>query len=169
MYDTSSQPIGYYVENKNRLHQINRRDGKGNFYLKPNGVFYGATKGPWAVLSSDDFTKQVSKRPELGTQSGPMLLIDGKFNPHISQSGTSEKIRNAVGVDDRGQAHFVISDEPVSFGLLARMMRDHCKTPNALFLDGTVSSLWDPATGRLDAQFPLGPLIVVEKATKGVP
>ncbi|MFZ1741945.1 MAG: hypothetical protein WAT93_03780, partial [Pontixanthobacter sp.] len=68
-----------------------------------------------------------------------------------------------VGVDAQGRAHFVISDTPISFGVLARYFRDELKTPNALFLDGNVSSLWDPAGERIDNGAPLGPLIVVEQ------
>ncbi len=161
MYDNGSEPIGYYAQDGQRLYPLNTRDGGGNFYLKPNGVFFGDTDGDWKVMTSDDFATKVSQRPTFGTQSGPMLLVDGKLNPQISPDGTSLKIRNAVGVDAEGRAHFVISDEPVSFGTLAALMRDHAKTSDALFLDGTVSALWDPATGRIDGRYPLGPLILV--------
>lgn len=161
MYDTGSVPIGYYAEDGKRLYPLNTRDGGGNFYLKPNGVFFGDDDGHWRVLTSDDFAAKVTQRPAFGTQSGPMLLIDGKLHPDISPNGTSLKIRNAVGVDAQGRAHFVISDEPVSFGTLAALMRDHAQTRDALFLDGTVSALWDPASGRMDGRYPLGPLILV--------
>ncbi|UNU45065.1 hypothetical protein EAO27_10520 [Sphingopyxis sp. YF1] len=161
MYDTGSEPIGYYAEDGERLYPLNSRDGGGNFYLKPNGVFFGAADGDWRVMTSDDFAARVVQRPNFGTQSGPMLLLDGKLHPRISPDGTSRKIRNAVGVDAEGRAHFVISDEPVSFGTLAALMRDHAGTRDALFLDGTVSALWDPATGRIDGLYPLGPLILV--------
>jgi uncharacterized protein YigE (DUF2233 family) len=96
-----------------------------------------------------------------------MLVIDGKLHPKIDPDGESKKLRNGVGVDRQGRAHFVISDEPVSFGKLARYFRDALNCPNALFLDGSVSSLWDPEHGRVDGGPPLGPLIVVEKAAKG--
>lgn len=167
MYDARSIPIGYYVEKGERLHPLNRNKGEGNFHLLPNGVFFGDANGGWQILSTDQFAERIDKRPEFGTQSGPMLLIDGAFHPQISENGTSAKIRNAVGVDAKGRAHFVISDEPVTFGTLARLMRDHAKTANALFLDGTVSALWHPATQRMDDLYPLGPLIVVTKLQKG--
>lgn len=51
----------------------------------------------------------------------------------------------------------------MSFGKLARFYRDVLKTPNALYLDGAVSSLWDPATERMDARAPIGPMLVVEE------
>ncbi|MDE8654194.1 phosphodiester glycosidase family protein [Novosphingobium album (ex Liu et al. 2023)] len=166
MFDEAGQPIGYYVENGKRLHKLNRNEGAGNFHLLPNGVFYG-TGGQWAVRTAGDFAAHVFRRPEFGTQSGPMLVIAGKLHPKIDPDGASLKLRNGVGVDRQGRAHFVISDAPVSFGKLARYFRDELKTPNALFLDGSVSSLWNPELGRIDGGPPLGPLIVVEKRAKG--
>ena len=85
-----------------------------------------------------------------------------KVHPQISEDGPSKRIRNGVGVDRDGKAHFVIAASPVSFGQFARYFRDVAKTPNALYLDGTVSSLWDPARGRMDTRADLGPLVVVE-------
>ena len=167
MFDEAGQPIGYYVEDGERRHKLNRNEGYGNFHLLPNGVFYGAAGGPWAVRTSEDFASKVSNRPDFGTQSGPMLVIGGKLHPKIDDDGASRKLRNGVGVDAKGSAHFVISDEPVSFGKLARYFRDVLHCPNALFLDGSVSSLWDPEHGRVDGGPPLGPLIVVEKTAKG--
>jgi uncharacterized protein YigE (DUF2233 family) len=166
MYDTEGKPIGYYVENGDRRHTLNRNPGAGNFHLLPNGVFYG-TGGEWHVRATENFAESVTRRPEFATQSGPMLVIDGELHPGIAEDGTSLKIRNAVGVDATGRAHFVISEAPLSFGKLARYFRDRLETPNALFLDGSVSVLWDPAHDRLDEGVPLGPLIVVEKRATG--
>ncbi len=165
MFDDDGLPIGYYTERGDRLKELNRNDGDGNFHMLPNGVFFGSG-AKWEIKTSDDFYKNVSDRPDFGTQSGPMLVTGGKLHPEISDDGESKKVRNAVGVGKDGRAHFVISDGPISFGLLARYYRDELKIADALFLDGTVSSLWDPSTGRLDNGLPLGPLIVVEKREK---
>ena len=165
MFDDDGQPIGYYVENGEKLKDLNRAKGPGNFHMLPNGVFFGAGN-KWQVRASEDFYAAVDKRPDFGTQSGPMLVIDGALHPDIDPNGESLRIRNAVGVDAAGRALFVISDKPISFGKLARYYRDVLKVKNALFLDGTVSALWDPASGRLDEGFPIGPLIVVEKQAK---
>lgn len=164
MYGDDLKPIGYYVENGERLGELNRGTGEGNFYMKPNGVFFGSG-GTWRVLGSNTFYNTVGDRPEFGTQSGPMLLVDGKLHPEIQDDGPSKAIRNGVGVDASGKAHFVISDAPVSFGQLARFFRDELKVANALYLDGQVSSLWDPANGRLD-KGRVGPIIVVTKREK---
>ena len=161
MYGDDLKAIGYYVEGGERLSLLNREDGEGNFFMKPNGVFFGSG-GSWRVLGSNTFFNTVGDRPEFGTQSGPLLVVDGKLHPAIQDNGPSRAIRNGVGVDARGLAHFVISDAPISFGQLARYFRDEVKTPNALYLDGQVSALWDPARGRLD-KARNGPIIVVRK------
>ncbi len=160
MYDGDGKPIGYYVEDSDRLKELNRADGPGNFHLKPNGVFFGSG-GTWRVMSADDFYAQIGDRPEFGTQSGPMLVVGGKLHPEISHDGPSKATRNGVGVDAAGKAHFVIANTPLSFGVLARYFRDELNTPNALFLDGNVSALWNPASGRIDGGAPIGPLLVV--------
>ena len=162
MFDDEGKPIGYYVEGGERLKELNRADGPGNFHMKPNGVFFGGG-GKWQVRTADDFYSNVGDRPEFGTQSGPMLVVGGKLHPEISEDGPSKAIRNGVGVDGKGRAHFVISEGPVSFGILTRYFRDVLKTPDALYLDGSVSALWDPARDRLDARAPIGPLLVVEE------
>lgn len=165
MFDDSGKPIGYYVKDGERGHELNRNDGAGNFHMKPNGVFFG-TGGKWRVMTAEDFYSKVGDRPDFGTQSGPMLLIDGKLHPEITDDGPSRTIRNGVGVDGAGRAHFVISEDAVSFGKLARYFRDVLKTPNALYLDGAVSGLWDPSDGRMNARAPIGPMIVVEERPK---
>ena len=170
-YGDDLKALGYYVENGERLKEFNRGDAPegntSNFFMKPNGVFFG-TGGKWRVLSTEAFYASVSDRPEFGTQSGPMLVIEGKLHPAIQDNGPSRAIRNGVGVDAKGMAHFVIADAPISFGQLARYFRDELKTPNALYLDGQVSALWDPARGRLD-KARNGPIVVVTKRPKDTP
>lgn len=162
MFDEAGQPIGYFVENSERLKELNTADGDGNFHMKPNGVFYGSG-GEWHVRTTEDFLANVKDRPEFGTQSGPMLVVAGKIHPEITHDGPSKLVRNAVGVDDQGRAHFVISNAPISFGKIARFYRDELKVKDALYLDGTVSQLWNPATDRLDTGAPIGPIVVVTR------
>ena len=167
MFDADGKPIGYFVERSERGHALSRSDGPGNFHMKPNGVFFGDAAGDWRVLDSENFYHEVIDRPQFGTQSGPMLLIDGEQHPDIAADGDSLKVRNGVGVDAQGRAHFVLSAEPVSFGRLARYYRDQVGATDALFLDGQVSQLWDPARGRMDNGVPIGPIIVVEMRPDG--
>ena len=80
-----------------------------------------------------------------------MLVIDGRIHPKILPTGTSAKIRNGVGVREGSLVVFAISEEPVTFHAFARLFRDGLNCPNALFLDGSVSSLYAPDLKRADA------------------
>ncbi len=162
MFDDEGDPIGYFVEGGERKKELNTADGEGNFHMKPNGVFFG-TGDSWEIRTAEDFLRNVGDRPAFGTQSGPMLVVNGRLHPEITPDGPSRTIRNAVGIDERGRAHFVISTAPISFGKLARFYRDELKVRNALYLDGSVSQLWNPATERLDGGAPIGPILVIER------
>jgi uncharacterized protein YigE (DUF2233 family) len=159
MFDASGRPIGYYVEDGAEQVPLNRRDGPGNFHMKPNGVFYGDEKG-WHVATTDAFASSKPGHIRFATQSGPMLVIAGKLHPQIAENGTSLLIRNGVGVSADGSAWFAISDAPVSFGRFARLFRDRLGCPQALYLDGSVSRLWDPVASRRDEGTPIGPIVV---------
>jgi prepilin-type processing-associated H-X9-DG protein len=168
MFDEAGRPIGLTIVNGRQIHKLNVRDGPGNFHMKPNGVFLVSNGRPQVVVSEAMSVDGVSTI-SLATQSGPMLVIGGKLHPKIEPNGSSRLIRNGVGVTNSGRALFVISEEAVSFGKLARFFRDGLKTPNALFFDGSVSSLWDPANGRMDSHSELGPMIVALKPSVSKP
>jgi uncharacterized protein YigE (DUF2233 family) len=159
MYDEEGRPIGLYVENGKEVRSINLRKGGGNFHLMPNGVFAVDANGRPSVTPSKRFRM---KEPLWATQSGPMLVVEGKLHPAFDPDGESVNIRNGVGVCSETTAWFAISDEPVSFGRFARLFKDELGCPHALFLDGSVSSLWE-AGARQDVRAPLGPLVAVFK------
>ncbi len=163
MYDRAGRPIGLYVEQGRERRALNRRDGPGNFHLKPNGVFAVDTDGRVEILPSERYRR--SPQVSWATQSGPMLVIERQLHPKFSADGTSLYVRNGVGVADPDTAWFAISEEPVSFGRFARLFRDRLGCANALFLDGSVSSLWDRPAGRIDAYPALGPLVAIFAAT----
>jgi uncharacterized protein YigE (DUF2233 family) len=159
MFDDKGQPIGYYVEDGEQQAPLNRRPGPGNFHMQPNGVFWGDAKG-WHVAATDSFAAAKPDHVRFATQSGPMLIVDGKLHPQIAPNGTSLQIRNGVGVAADGSAWFAISDEAVSFGRFARLFRERLGCANALFLDGKVSRLWDPVAARKDGGAAIGPIVV---------
>ena len=167
MFDEEGHAIGLLIEDGKTLHAINRNKGGGNFHLMPNGVFLVRKNGRAEVVTSDAF--KPGKDISFATQSGPMLVIDGKLHPKFDADGTSRYIRNGVGITPDGMPVFVISNDLVSFGKLARFFRDALKTRNALYFDGSVSSLWDPANGRRDVHAPLGPMVVVFKGEASKP
>ena len=167
MYGEDGRPIGLAIVEGRQVRAINRRKGGGNFHLLPNGVFQVRSDRRAEVVTSDIWRPAADIR--LATQSGPMLVIDGKLHPAFDHDGSSRHVRNGVGIAPDGRARFVISDGPVSLGKFARFFRDSLKCRNALFFDGAVSALWDPASYRRDATEPLGPMVVTFKPGASAP
>ena len=161
MFDENGRPIGLAIVEGRQVHAVNRREGGGNFHLMPNGVFEVRKDGRAEVATTDKWRPSADIR--VATQSGPMLVIDGKLHPAFDHDGSSRHIRNGVGIAPSGRALFVISDGAVSLGKFARFFRDELKCRDALFFDGAVSALWDPANGRRDVTAPLGPMVVAFK------
>ncbi|SFO78325.1 Uncharacterized protein YigE, DUF2233 family [Mesorhizobium sp. NFR06] len=159
MYHPDLAPVGLYVERGQQLTSAKSGAGTGNFSMQPNGIFYisGDNAG---VRATRDYLKR-PPRVDYATQSGPMLVIDGKLHPKFQADSASRKIRDGVGVRADGVAVFAISDDVVTFHEFARLFRDELGCPNALFLDGSISSLYAPAIGRNDDFWNLGPMIGV--------
>jgi len=170
MYREDYSPVGLYVEHGKQLRPLNLANGKGNFCLKPNGVFaltkragngrVGASVPDAHVIESSRYPA-LSKSTTLATQSGPMLVIGGKLHPAFRRASTSRLVRNGVGVPSPQKVVFVLAEDPVNFYEFAVLFRDGLSCPNALFLDGSVSSLYSPPLHRNDAWAPLGPIIGV--------
>lgn len=158
MYHQNRAPVGLYVEDGVTHTPLNTVARDGNFGLVPNGVFYIAD-GRAGLAETSRFAR-AAPNPSFATQSGPMLVIDGKLHPKFQASGPSKKKRNGVGITGDGRrVYFVVSEVPVNFHSFASLFRDHLDTPNALFLDGTVSRLYDRETARSDAGLPMGPMV----------
>lgn len=110
MFDEAGNPIGLFIAEGREKKRINLRAGGGNFHLMPNGVFAQDRDGHVHVVRSQDFAGRVPG-PRWATQSGPMLVIDGKLHPSFDADGESRLIRNGVGVSDANTAWFAISEE----------------------------------------------------------
>ncbi len=159
MFRPDYSPVGLYIEEGRELVRANTARGPGNFHLKPNGVFY-AGEGGAGVLETDAFLKQKPKA-RFATQSGPMLVIDGRLHPRIAKASASAKMRDGVCVRD-GAAYFAISEEEVPFDTFERLFRDSLKCRNALFLDGgSAPALYVPSARPGNSFLSLGPMIAV--------
>lgn len=160
MYDASLKPIGLYIEDGRTLKKANTNDGPGNFHLLPNGVFH-ISDGRAGITETKRYVAD-AVMADFATQSGPMLVLGGQFHPRLLKDSTSRKYRNGVGiVQASGEVAFAISRQPVTFWEFATLFRDVLGCQNALFLDGTISSLYAPDIGRRDFLFPVGPIIAV--------
>ena len=160
MYHTDRSPVGMYIENFNEFSPLITRDGPGNFGLLPNGVFC-FNKQKFLILETKKFA-QAKIQCQYATQSGPLLVIDGKIHPNFIKNGTSKFVRSGVGISRNGsKAIFLISNEAVNFHHFASTFLDHFKIDNALYLDGNISRLYSPKINRIDFGFDIGPIVAV--------
>lgn len=160
MYHADMMPVGLYIENDTEVSPVNVDEGFGNFFLKPNGVFFIARDGSAGVMETEAY-QAAGLTPEYATQSGPMLVIDGDIHPRFLPDGTSKYIRNGVGVRADGSVVLAITRDKVSLGAFGRLFRNVADCPNALFFDGAVSSLAWGTHMEIDAGEPAGPVVVV--------
>ncbi len=159
MYHADLSPVGLYVEKGIEQKRISTKGGYGNFHLLPNGVFFVAN-GKAGVLETGEY-RAAGLKPRFATQSGPMLVINGKLHPRFLKNSNSLKIRNGVGVSADGKTvTFAISHSAVKFWDFGELFRDHLKTDNALFLDGSISTLYSNTRSQ-GGYIPLGPIIAV--------
>ncbi len=161
MYHKDRAPVGLYRQDGETIAKIQTKASSGNFGLLPNGVFYNH-QGQFGVSETKAFT-QKSVFPDNATQSGPMLVINGKLHPKFNKGSASKKIRNGVGQTKTGEIVFVKSDTPVNFYDFASLFKDQLKTPNALYLDGVISRVYSAELGRNDFGAQMGPIIGVVK------
>ena len=158
MFRPDLTPVGLYIEDGKLLRKAVSRAGPGNFGMLPNGVFC-ISKNSVKVLETSDYL-QDSPSCHFATQSGPMLVIDGKLHPKFLENSSSRFIRNGVGTSQEGQwAHFVITNRPIIFHKFARLFKDHLGLNSALYLDGNVSQMYAPPLNRGGHGRSLGPII----------
>ena len=154
MYNERYAPIGYTVIEGDEIRALNLNEGGGNFHLLPNGVMWWDKSGNVQITESNALAEQLNSgkaKPWYATQSGPMLVINGKIHPQFNPDSTSSKFRNGAGVCSDGSIQFVNSDEPVTFYQFASLFKDDLSCPNALFLDGGIASaLYAPSIDKHD-------------------
>ena len=165
MYHEDRSPVGLYIENHKQRAPLNANAGPGNFHMKPNGVFLvwaeDGFRGVHITTTETYRDRMAHDIVAYATQSGPMLVIDGEIHPRFLPDSDSLKRRNGVGVTGAGEVYFVLADSPVRFYDFATFFRDELKTPNALYLDGTISRLYAPDLDRNDPGLAMGPIVGV--------
>jgi uncharacterized protein YigE (DUF2233 family) len=160
MFKPDYSPVGLYIEKKRVLESLKTGSGSGNFNLKPNGVFYLDIHNKPGICQTDDFKKGNSIN--YATQSGPMLLIDGKIHPAFREGSENLNIRNGVGILPDRKIVFAISTEGINFYDFAGFFKNlGCE--QALYLDGAISEIYLPEKGFNDTGGYFGVLIGVIK------
>jgi uncharacterized protein YigE (DUF2233 family) len=150
--ERNNEPQGLYIEQGKTRKKLDTftsiRPIRTNFYLHPNGVFYIKKNGTPVVLKNTSFISEYPKKQYLdikfATQSGPMLVVDGAIHPAFTPNSKNVHIRNAVGINQKGEICFVLSEERVCFHDIATLFKEELNCENALYLDGFVSRLYYP-------------------------
>jgi uncharacterized protein YigE (DUF2233 family) len=162
LYHTPAKPVGLFVVDGVQHAPLERsgkqREGEGNFWLLPNGVFTVDGGGARVV---DSVGYQPQGAVKLATQSGPALLLKGALHPRLLRDSTSLAVRNAVCVSDAQTVHLVLSLEPVNFWTLASAMHESLRCTDALYLDGNISGMWGPALPPAPRIYDYSGLLVV--------
>lgn len=143
IFTPSVAPGGLYVESGEVRVPINRKNGEGNFHLKPNGIFYVDLAGAH-VEDTDRVTDAMTKTMQVATQSGPLLVRDGEIHEKFQLESENKKLRSGVGVVSPTITCFVLSKGDVNFHHFARFFRDALKCSDALYLDGVISRFYLP-------------------------
>jgi uncharacterized protein YigE (DUF2233 family) len=144
IYDAKGAPLGLYVENGKTVKPLNTVHGDpaaGNFSLLPNGVFSIDATGHASVQTTAAYAA-AHPQPRVATQSGPMLVIDGKLNPEFVADSDSLKWRSGVCAPQPDKVVFAVSTSAVNFHAFARLFRDKLGCRDALYLDGTLSQIY---------------------------
>jgi uncharacterized protein YigE (DUF2233 family) len=147
IYSENHTPEGLHTEGGVALSLLNLNGGEGNFYSRPNGVFYVADDGA-GIIESEKFNS-LSGRAGIreATQSGPLLVIDGEINQALKPDSQSLYVRNGVGVKSPSEIYVMISEGEVNLYDFASVFQEQLHCRDALYLDGCVSQMYLPGRG----------------------
>jgi len=168
IFDQDYRPLGLYVENSIILRKLNEhKNAYGNFYLQPNGVFL-VRDGQADIVDTDRISvekEQILPGVLFATQSGPLLIQNGKINPLFPVESENRLIRNAVCTISPYEVVLAISRGPISFYEFAKFLQE-IGCANALYLDGKISRMYPGVDSDIGLGF--GALIAVtRKSTTG--
>jgi uncharacterized protein YigE (DUF2233 family) len=162
MYKTDNSPLGLFIEDANTITALNTKSASGNFYLKPNGVFYITTDNEATICTTENF--KANPKIKYATQSGPMLVSSGQIHSAFKEGSANVNIRNGVGLLPDGKVMFVMSKTEINFYDFAEYFKEAgCK--NALYLDGFVSRTYLPDQNWTQTDGNFG-VIIGENAVK---
>lgn len=158
-------PLGLYIENGRVKTQLNLDEGVGNFFKKPNGVFFVGENGV-GIIESTQYPR-LKEKIHYATQSGPILVYRGNIHPGFDPESDNRYIRSGVGLIAPEELVFVISSTPVNFFEFADLFKRYFKCEMALYFDGAHSDMYMPELGRFSSnQQQLGPMVAISRPLK---
>ena len=161
MYTEDYGPLGLFIQDGKTIKAVNKRKtAYGNFYLQPNGIFYIDNNNKAVVCKTDHFVN--NGKIKYATQSGPMLVIDGKIHPEFKPGSTNIQVRNGVGILPNNEVLFVMSKGFISlYDFADYFKRKGCR--NALFLDGSICRTYLPEKKWIQTGGAFGVIVGVTK------
>jgi uncharacterized protein YigE (DUF2233 family) len=171
MFNKRYEPQGLYVEeNENVYFPLDtlRNIPNANFYLKPNGIFYIDASGMPHIDSTEALQNASNhdlRKLKAATQSGPMLIINGRMHPAFIQNSVNRKIRNGVGLNSSNPKKiiFALTLDESNFYDFSLFFSEVFNCNNALYLDGAISQMYVNNLDSTDLGGPFGPMIAVTK------
>lgn len=165
MYMEDRRPVGLFIQQQKTIRSINKAQAEGNFYMQPNGVFYITTDKKATICTTAEFKPHPSIA--YATQSGPMLLVNGKINSVFKEGSTITNIRNGVGLLPGNKLLFAMSRGGVNCYDFAKFFQQQGCT-NALYLDGFVSRTWLPEKNWQQTDGDFGVIIGITTQSRSV-
>ncbi|MEM0967942.1 MAG: phosphodiester glycosidase family protein [Verrucomicrobiota bacterium] len=154
IFEPGGIPSGLHVEGGKEVLPLTLAEGKGNFFLKPNGVFF--VEGERARVMRSEAYALSKATPRFALQSGPLLLFQGKIHPQFRKKSESKLHRNGVGILPDGRVLFLMTDlrkTRVNLYTFAELFRSFgCQ--EALFLDGDLSRMWVDSESQAPGTIP---------------
>jgi uncharacterized protein YigE (DUF2233 family) len=142
IFEPGGIPSGLLVIHGKEERPVNRAEGRGNFFLQPNGVFFIGDRG--AGVRRTDEWPPADTAVSWAVQSGPLLLRADRIHPAFNAASGNRLHRNGIGVGKEGGVILLMTDGNSAkfpnlheFALAFRQLG----CADALFLDGDISQM----------------------------
>ena len=155
--DKNCNPLGFFMENSTELQALNLTNGKGNFFLKPNGVLLITDEE--ALIGESSQVKNFDGKTtpiRFAIQSGPLLLDRGNLNKKIKPRSQSRYRRCGVGIttkNDNPYLIFCIATSSVTFYEFAMLFSKKYACDVALCLESSGCAMKLPYIDNPGAEY----------------
>ncbi|MEP6949814.1 MAG: hypothetical protein ABI863_11090 [Ginsengibacter sp.] len=122
MYKTDNSPQGLFIEKQKVLSPLDTSSGNGNFYLKPNGVFYiTAYNIPVSSKQNDHRNRKMTGIKFQIVQPGDNTIIQFIADRYLSEwnipkDKTIERLQSFTGNDFQFQVLMTLDSIPIATG-----------------------------------------------------
>lgn len=152
---------GLLIINDSTITPLNKQNGEGNFYFKPNGIFFIENNKPYIHITEEYIRRSPS--PSIAIQSGPILVYNYQINSKLNPKSKSKYIRNGIGIDKKNRIHIVYFPDPCTLYEMAIFFKEQLNCNAALYLDGAISGLKTDNFAQNEDR-PFASIIIVRKS-----